>query len=169
MQEPDDLRAGLNDIDWSALGHAYGSAEDVPGDLRAVCAPDEAARESGSRYSGSAYAVPFLARIAVAGPPGARADTLMLLTRLAIDRHDTYDLPLGIDTTARCAATISPEESLRWCDEEIAAETDESWLRLLRAGRAYCAAGTPHRQPRRRAAFLRRRPRPTPLPADPVR
>ncbi|MFE0519115.1 hypothetical protein [Streptomyces sp. NPDC058954] len=155
MKRSDDLLAGLDDIDWAALGHAYGSAEDVPGQLRTVCGLDEEARESafrslfgnifhqGTRYSASPYAVPFLTRIAVAGPVGARADALLLLTRLAIDWHDEYDLPLGIDTAAWRAAAISPEENLRWYDEQIAAETDESRLKNLCEGRAYCAAGHP--------------------------
>ncbi|MDR6980812.1 hypothetical protein J2X68_007554 [Streptomyces sp. 3330] len=155
MKRSDDLLAGLDDIDWAALGHAYGSAEDVPGQLRTVCGPDEEARESafrslfsnifhqGTRYSASPYAVPFLARIAVAGPAGARADALLLLTRLAIDWHDEYNLPLGIDTAAWRAAAISPEENLRWYDEQIAAETDEERLKNLREARAYCAAGHP--------------------------
>ncbi|WP_436776614.1 HEAT repeat domain-containing protein [Yinghuangia sp. YIM S09857] len=155
MKQSDDLLAGLDDIDWAALGHAYGSAEDVPGQLRGVCGPDEEARESafrslfsnifhqGSRYSASPYAVPFLTRIAATGPPGARGDALLLLTRLAVDWHDEYDLPLGIDAAAWRAAAVSPEENLRWYDEAIAAETDEKRLRNLREGRAYCAAGHP--------------------------
>ncbi|WP_328484331.1 hypothetical protein OHS71_40850 [Streptomyces sp. NBC_00377] len=155
MKRSDDLLAGLDDIDWAALGHAYGSAEDVPGQLRTVCGPDQEARENafrslfsnifhqGTRYSASPYAVPFLARIAVAGPAGARADALLLLTRLAIDWHDEYKLPLGIDTAAWRAAAISPEENLRWYDEQIAAETDEERLKNLRVGRTYCAAGHP--------------------------
>jgi hypothetical protein len=155
MKRSDDLLAGLDDIDWAVLGHAYGSAEDVPGQLRAVCGPDGEARESafrslfgnifhqGTRYSASPYAVPFLARIAVAGPASARVDALMLLTRLAVDWHDEYDLPLGIDTVAWRAAAVSPEENLRWYDEQIAAETDEERLKNLRKARAYCAAGHP--------------------------
>ncbi|MGW4805072.1 hypothetical protein [Kitasatospora sp. NPDC004272] len=155
MKRSDDLLVGLDDIDWASLGHAYGSAEDVPDQLRAACGPDEQARETafrvlfgnifhqGTRYSASPYAVPFLARIAVAGPAGARADTLMLLTRLAVDWHDKYDLPLGIDTAAWRAAAVSPEENLRWYDEQIAVETDEKRLENLRKGRAYCAAGHP--------------------------
>ncbi|MFF0591446.1 hypothetical protein ACFYWD_36415 [Streptomyces sp. NPDC003781] len=86
--------------------------------------------------------MPFLTRIAVAGPVGARADAL-LLTRLAIDWHDEYDLPLGIDTAAWRATAISPEENLRWYDEQIAAETDEERLKYLYEGRAYGAAGHP--------------------------
>ncbi|MFJ4672698.1 hypothetical protein [Kitasatospora purpeofusca] len=155
MKRSDDLLADLDTIDWAALRHAYGSAQDVPGQLRAVCGPDEEARErafsslfgnifhQGSRYSASPYAVPFLTRIAVAGPAGARADTLLLLTRLAVDWHDEYDLPLGIDTAAWRAATISPEESLRWYDEQIAIETDDERAKHLREGREYCAAGHP--------------------------
>ncbi|MFJ9153373.1 HEAT repeat domain-containing protein [Streptomyces sp. NPDC102270] len=155
MKRSDDLLAGLDDIDWAALGHAYGSAEDVPGQLRAVCGPDEEARESafrslfgnifhqGTRYSASPYAVPFLTRIAVAGPAGARVDALGLLTRLAVDWHDEYSLPLGIDTAAWRAAAISPEETLRWYDEQIAAETDEEQLKGWREAQADCAAGHP--------------------------
>ncbi|MYT03123.1 MULTISPECIES: hypothetical protein [Streptomyces] len=155
MKRSDDLLVGLDDIDWAVLGHAYGSAMDVPGQLRAVYGPDEETRESafrslfgnifhqGTRYSASPYAVPFLARIAVAGPADARVDALMLLTRLAVDWHDEYDLPLGIDTAAWRAAAISPEETLRWYDEQIVAETDEEQLKGWREARAYCAAGHP--------------------------
>ncbi|MFJ9011475.1 HEAT repeat domain-containing protein [Streptomyces canus] len=155
MKRSDDLLVGLDDIDWAALGHANGSAEDVPGQLRAVCGPDEEARENafrslfgnifhqGTRYSASPYAVPFLTRVAVAGPASARADALLLLTRLAVDWHDEYDLPLGINTAAWRAAAISPEETMRWYDEQIAAETDVERLKSLREGRAYCAAGHP--------------------------
>ncbi|MGW2689856.1 hypothetical protein ACWC6I_42740, partial [Streptomyces sp. NPDC001414] len=50
---------------------------------------------------------------------------------------------LGIDTAAWRAAAVSPEESLRWYDEQIAAETDEERLKNLREGREYCAAGHP--------------------------
>jgi len=38
---------GLDSIDWSALTHAYGSAEDVPELLRRLAAGDEAGDEAG--------------------------------------------------------------------------------------------------------------------------
>ncbi|CAM5651264.1 HEAT repeat protein OS=Streptomyces griseorubiginosus OX=67304 GN=AQJ54_40050 PE=4 SV=1 [Streptomyces griseorubiginosus] len=126
----------------------------MPGQLRTLCGPAQEARENafrslfgnifhqGTRYSASPYAVPFLTRIAVAGPAGARVDALRLLTRLAVDWHDEYDLPLGINTAAWRAAAISPEDA-RWYDAQIAAETDEEQLKGLREGRAYCAAGHP--------------------------
>jgi hypothetical protein len=149
------LLEGLDEVDWAELGHAYGRAQDVPGQLTALCGPDEAARESalmslfgnifhqGTRYSASPYAVPFLARIALAGPHPVRDGVLSLLTRLAIDWHDEYDLPGGIDIKAwRAAATeLSMDEALAWYDEQIAAESDEEKRSRIRGIRAEWAAG----------------------------
>ncbi|WP_328492837.1 HEAT repeat domain-containing protein [Streptomyces sp. NBC_00414] len=146
---------GLDDVDWAGLSHAYGSAEDVPGQIRALCGEDEAARKKafgslfsnifhqGSRYRASPAAVPFLARIAVAGPPAAREETMWLLTRLAVDWHDEYRLTTGIDTAAwRAAASEgSPEKMLLWYDEQLAAETDEQQRRQLLDVRDRVAAG----------------------------
>ncbi|MET8507828.1 hypothetical protein ABZV60_24710 [Streptomyces sp. NPDC004787] len=77
--------AGLGDVDWGALRHAYGSAEDVPALLRAAGgAADPGEREEafdelgsalchqGSVYSATAAAVPFLARLARAPETGTR-------------------------------------------------------------------------------------------------
>ncbi|MFH8469181.1 hypothetical protein [Streptomyces sp. NPDC017991] len=147
--------AGLDDVDWAGLSHAYGSAEDVPGQLRALCGDDEAARErafgslfnnifhQGSRCQASPVAIPFLARIAVAGPPAARADTMWLLTRLAVDWYDEYRLTTGIDTVAwRAAASeCSPEKMLSWYDEQLGVETDEQQRRQLLDIRSWVAAG----------------------------
>ncbi|MGW0567521.1 HEAT repeat domain-containing protein [Streptomyces tauricus] len=149
------LLAGLDGVDWAGLSHAYGSAEDVPGQIRALYGDDEAAREKafdglfnnifhqGSRYQASPVAVPFLARIAVAGPPTARENTMWLLTRLAVDWYDEYRLTTGIDTVAwRAAASEgSPQKMLLWYDEQLAAETDERQRRQLRDIRDRVAAG----------------------------
>lgn len=71
--------AELDAQPWASYSHAYGSAEDVPGFLRALAGDDDAAAEEaqselygsilhqGSVYEASAEAVPFLARIAAAG------------------------------------------------------------------------------------------------------
>lgn len=72
------LLAGVDDIRWQDLSHAYGAADDVPTLLHAVASgsvgADEAISElygsichQGSVYSATPYAVPFLARLAVAG------------------------------------------------------------------------------------------------------
>lgn len=71
---------GIDDIDWSALTHAYGPADDIPALLRAAGSPDAAERETaleelfssfchqGSIYPATAAAVPFVARLALHGP-----------------------------------------------------------------------------------------------------
>ncbi|MFD0304468.1 HEAT repeat domain-containing protein [Streptomyces sp. NPDC127119] len=149
------LLVGLDDVNWAGLSHAYGSAEDVPGQIRALCGNDEAARErafgslfnnifhQGSRYQASPVAVPFLARIAVAGPPAAREDTMWLLTRLAVDWYEEHRLTTTIDTVAwRAAASeCSPEKMLSWYDEQLAGETDEQQREQLLDIRGWVAAG----------------------------
>ncbi|MCL3999162.1 hypothetical protein M4438_37715, partial [Streptomyces lavenduligriseus] len=155
IDEHHDLLAGLDDVDWAALSHAYGSAEDVPGRIRALCGTDDQARQKalqnlfnsifhqGSRYEASAHAVPFLARIAVAGPPAAREGTMWLLTRLAVDWHDEYDLTTGINTAGwrAAAAEHSPDKELPWYEEQLAAATDEDQRTMLREIRDWVAAG----------------------------
>ena len=89
------ILAGLDEVDWQALHHAYGPATDVPALLRALLSGDAAEREriwerlystiwhQGTVYAASAAAVPFLIRmVEFAGTPG-RADILELLAFLA--------------------------------------------------------------------------------------
>ncbi len=90
--------AGLHDVEWGALEHAYGSAGGVPFQLEALSAADPADRATaldnlessihhqGSVYSASVAAVPFL--IALAGHAGleGRAGILQLLAGIAV--HD---------------------------------------------------------------------------------
>lgn len=97
---------GLDDIDWARLGHAYGAADDVPGQLRALLSPDPASRDEaladlytnvfhqGSRFEASAYAVPFL--LEMLGDPATPdpAAVLGLLSVLAVG-YDEGVLPEG--------------------------------------------------------------------------
>jgi hypothetical protein len=73
-----DILAGVDDIPWRELGHAYGEAGAVPALLRTLALGSGGAEEAlgelygsichqGSVYSATVYAVPFLARIAAAG------------------------------------------------------------------------------------------------------
>ncbi|MEV7782238.1 HEAT repeat domain-containing protein [Kitasatospora sp. NPDC088351] len=106
--DTNDPLAGLDTIDWAALGHAYGAADDVPGQLRALCGADEDGREKalidlygnifhqGSRYQASAVAVPFLARMAADASLPGRPEVLGLLASLAIG-YDEAHLPGGVD------------------------------------------------------------------------
>ncbi|MEU7948842.1 hypothetical protein AB0C50_29525 [Micromonospora taraxaci] len=97
---------GLDDIDWARLGHAYGAADDVPGQLRALLSPDPATRDEalsdlytnvfhqGGRFEASAYAVPFL--LEMLGDPATPdpAAVLALLSVLAVG-YDEGVLPEG--------------------------------------------------------------------------
>jgi tetratricopeptide (TPR) repeat protein len=91
------LLAGLDDVPWRSLHHAYGPASDVPGQLRALLSPDEVARQralhqlsgnilhQGTVYEATAYAVPFLIKlVAYPGTPD-RAAILYLLVAIAGD------------------------------------------------------------------------------------
>jgi hypothetical protein len=89
---PVDL-SGLDDIPWAGLGHAHGSAEDVPGLLRGLADPfgdwDQTLDElfgddllhQGSCYSATAPALPFLSRMIVSGalPAKQRLDLYVWL------------------------------------------------------------------------------------------
>jgi hypothetical protein len=91
---------GLDRVDWSRLTHAYGSAADVPHQVRALRSPDADQRRKafeqlysnifhqGSRYEATAYAVPFLLEV-LADPDAAdRVALLELLTAIAIGDDD---------------------------------------------------------------------------------
>ena len=77
---------GMDDADWSAMRHAYSTAEDVPGWIRGLVDPDPAAREialdamygcvhpQGELYDSTIAAVPFLVEALVTpGLPGRGA------------------------------------------------------------------------------------------------
>ncbi|MFD0353436.1 hypothetical protein ACFVHW_06760 [Streptomyces sp. NPDC127110] len=155
INEYEQLLAGLDDVDWAGLEHAYRSAHDVPGHIRTLCGSDDEAREQafmylfssifhqGSRYSASPAAVPFLARIAVAGPEAAREGTMLLLTRLAVDWHDEYDVTTGINVAGwrAAAAECGPAELLPWYEEQLAVEADPAKRADLQEMRDWVAAG----------------------------
>jgi hypothetical protein len=89
------LLAGLDDIPWHDLSHAYGPADDVPGLLRELLADDPAVREvawyelygnvwhQGTVYQATSYVVPFLLRMLANGVPPAKAELLHFLAVIA--------------------------------------------------------------------------------------
>lgn len=101
-EPPDDAAlsvalAGLDDVPWRSLSHAYGPATDTPALLRALVSPEVEARRrayhrlygsiwhQGSVYEATAYAVPFLINLlAVPSAPG-RSEILRLLAALGED------------------------------------------------------------------------------------
>jgi hypothetical protein len=117
------MLAGLDEIDWAALSHAYGPATDVPEWLRALRSPDPEVRQwahedwnivhQGTRYAATAPAVPFLVELVLAHDTPARDWLVELLTFAAIGR-DAASLPEGIvevtvDQLARTTLTPDPE------------------------------------------------------------
>jgi hypothetical protein len=97
--------AVINDLDaveWAQLLHAYGSAADVPGQLRDLAAADDdGVREmlgevfasnlvhQGTRFEATAYAVPFLAELAGTPTQAGRHRIVSFLTYAAVGyRHN---------------------------------------------------------------------------------
>ncbi|MEU9023841.1 hypothetical protein [Actinomadura sp. NPDC048394] len=92
------LLRGLDRIDWSALRHAYGSAEDVPGLLRAAAGSVEAVDDLDSRLyhqggfvcDAATAALPYLVELAAAPGTADRIGLLDLLGRLV---HEANTVP----------------------------------------------------------------------------
>jgi hypothetical protein len=98
---------GLDHINWSRLGHAYGPAEDVPGQIRALRSADAQERKTalwelygnifhqGTRYEATPHAVPFLLEVLAAPDTEGRAQVLGLLASIAMGYDESW-LPDGI-------------------------------------------------------------------------
>lgn len=95
--------SGLDDVDWSSLHHAYGTAEEVPGLLRAMASPDAEARENAlSSFSNAVHhqgdvtacttaAVPFLLELARTPELPDRAAIVTLLVSIGTNAVERYD------------------------------------------------------------------------------
>ncbi|MEV6107402.1 hypothetical protein AB0M28_22240 [Streptomyces sp. NPDC051940] len=136
---------GVDDIDWSALEHAYGPADDVPALLRAAGAADPAVREvaldelvsslchQGSVYSATSAAVPFLARLAGDGP-GHRLALLWLLHGAADGcgpAHREARRAVAVALPALLGLAADPDPAVRQAMVWIVAACEESSLPLL--------------------------------------
>src|SRR5262245_34803952 len=79
---------GLDAVPWADLGHAYGSAADVPGLLRKLLDPDPKVRSEtlwtlygnvfhqGTRYRATAHVIPFLIEMCASPQVPDRGDLL---------------------------------------------------------------------------------------------
>jgi hypothetical protein len=102
----------LDDVPWGALGHAYGSAEDVPGLIRSIAFGDREAREAawyklygnlwhqGTVYEASSRAVPFLLEIAAQSDAADLHEVIVYLACLARGSSylDVHQHPSGLKT-----------------------------------------------------------------------
>jgi hypothetical protein len=85
----------LESVDWASLHHAYGTAEDVPGNIRRLTSDDPAdwvaaidalsftVYHQGTVYDATPYAVPFLIELARSSGIKCRARVLELLAHIA--------------------------------------------------------------------------------------
>jgi tetratricopeptide (TPR) repeat protein len=91
--EREALLAGVKDIDWHGLHHAYGPADDVPNLLRLLLSDDESVRDDAWQelysnvwhqsdiYEATARVVPFMLKMLTHdGPPGKAAVLGFLIT-----------------------------------------------------------------------------------------
>ncbi|MET9232637.1 hypothetical protein [Lentzea sp. NPDC003310] len=129
---------GLDEIDWAALEHAYGAAEDVPDQLRALVSADDTERSDalgelfgniyhqGTIYEATAYAVPFLLEALTAPECEEQPHLLFLLASIVVG-YDEMWLPGGLPI-AEHRATAANEPA----DEDYA----KNWVRAYDAVRA---------------------------------
>ncbi|MGW1991305.1 hypothetical protein [Embleya sp. NPDC001921] len=130
-----DALDGLDAVDWAGLEHAYGSAGDVPAQIRALTSDDSAAREralgalygnifhQGSRYEASTFAVPFLVGLAADTATQGRAEILALIGSLTVG-YDESHLPRGLDIAGRRTEV----EELRSGDRDAMRRRVEEWV-----------------------------------------
>jgi hypothetical protein len=98
----------IDDIDWVNLKHAYGSATDVPNDIRNLTSLDKKIRDKalnnlygnifhqGTRYEATPYAIPFLYELIENEYVKDKHRIIYLLVSLALGYEEEY-LPEGIN------------------------------------------------------------------------
>ncbi|MFC9858877.1 MULTISPECIES: HEAT repeat domain-containing protein [unclassified Streptomyces] len=166
--------AGIDEVDWASMEHAYGPADDVPGLLRGLASADPAVRESALdgmygavHHQGDVYActlacIPFLFELAVDPGVQDRGSVVELLTSIGgfdLDEDDEDEIDEdeieGAANYAMAAAAVTAGAGVFF---ELIADEDPG-VRLA----APLALATLHRHPVRVLALLRER---LPVEAD---
>jgi hypothetical protein len=129
------MLASLDMIDWADLTHAYGSATDVPDQIRALRSADPGIRDKalhslygnifhqGTRFEASAHAVPFLLELVADSETPDRVAALGLLTQLAIGYGEQL-LPSGYPLDGH-RATAAGGDLLLAAGKEFADDDDD--------------------------------------------
>ncbi|WP_127500617.1 hypothetical protein [Actinoplanes solisilvae] len=113
----------LDEVNWAALSHAYGSADDVPEMIRGLLGDerDEALEalfssiaHQGTRYSASAPAVPFLLTLAADPATPFPGEIVVLLQSLATggDNHDWRRFPIDALRAAGPSSALSAYDAV---------------------------------------------------------
>ncbi|MFI8893559.1 HEAT repeat domain-containing protein [Streptomyces paradoxus] len=109
---------GIDEVDWTSLRHAYGSAEDVPGLLRGLASADPAERQTaldgmygavhhrGEVYDATLACVPFLLALAVREEVPDRAGLVELLVSIGDEGGARGDLAAPVRAALRARAGV---------------------------------------------------------------
>ena len=143
-----DVWAGLEEVAWAELEHAYGSAGDVPGCLRGLRDERREVREGaqwalygnlfhqGSRYPASAAAIPFLIRLLADRGQADRAWILIYVAHLVTGGLSLSEDPWMCDGERLCLG----REVVAWEGEEQGEQGSRAeardWLACYRAAEA---------------------------------
>ncbi|KKK04869.1 hypothetical protein [Micromonospora sp. HK10] len=122
MEQLTDPLAGLNEIPWESLHHAYGPAVDVPEQLRALRSAEVPVRHGalsalfgnvyhqGTRWGASCHVVPFLVALIDDPDTPDRAAVADLLRSVVVgDRRDD-ELPFDPRRTFAAAEGVTDEQ-----------------------------------------------------------
>lgn len=131
----------LDEIDWSQIKHAYGSAEDLPGTLRKLRSEDPEERgeaydelygrihHQGTRYEASAAAIPYLGELASDPTTPERYRVLRLFVALALgseEGHAVTGFDAGVFRDAVSQALEEADEGWReeWAEYGVGPAVD---------------------------------------------
>ncbi|THV37088.1 HEAT repeat domain-containing protein [Glycomyces buryatensis] len=140
---------GLNDIDWSALQHAYGSAQEVPALLVSLRSEDPAVRRraldecystvhhQGSVYDSTVAALPFLVDVAEDPGTGDRSAVVRLLVSIGESAVEQAGRGYGSDTDAGAQAVAVLRERAA-VFERFASDSDPGLREAAVGAFAWC-------------------------------
>ncbi|WP_406497403.1 PBS lyase [Streptomyces sp. NBC_00846] len=166
--------AGIDEVDWASMEHAYGPADDVPAMLRGLASDDPAERETALdgmygavHHQGDVYActlacIPFLFELVVDPGIQDRGSIVELLTSIGgidLDEDDEDEIDEEeIEGAANYAMAATAVTACAGVFCELMADEDPG-VRLS----APLALATLHNRPARVLALLRER-----LPVEPA-
>ncbi|MFC8368124.1 HEAT repeat domain-containing protein [Streptomyces sp. NPDC057239] len=124
---------GLHDIDWSSMGHAYGTAEEIPALLTALRSPDAderakaldryygAVHHQGDVYEATTASLPFLLELAGDDTTPDRAEVVRLLVSIAgtsVERCDNEYVGDADYAGAAAALRARAEAFVEWASDD---------------------------------------------------
>lgn len=122
--------SSLEQVPWSVLGHAYGRADDLPQQIRALLDPDFEIRQNAlygfraniwhqhSRYSATVAAIPIFIEMLRYQGVACRTEILVLLTELATGSGGPVELDCGLKKYVEAFNPHHAEPADEWMDRD---------------------------------------------------